>query len=168
MAGEKPALRKLDGFLYFAATQAASADPKTLRLTVDQCPDRLEVGLEDPLGLVIGVTDVMAGLAMFAAEVACKCHGYTPSSSRTDTGLLTGECTTGPLVLTSRFDRAGRHCMGPSGPRTGDIQMTGIDPLSFAAGMLTTCAFWPQLQNVDHEICRRSSRSASASGLRMD
>jgi hypothetical protein len=72
----------LNGFLDFAATQAACADPNTFWLTVDQCPDWLEVGLEDPLGLVIGVTDVMAGLATFATEIACICHGCTPSSSR--------------------------------------------------------------------------------------
>jgi len=42
----------------------------------------LEVGIEDPLGLVIGVTDVMAGLATFATEIAYKCHGDTPSSTR--------------------------------------------------------------------------------------
>jgi len=72
----------LNGFLDFAATQAACADPNAFWLTVDQCPDWLEVGLEDPLGLVIGVTDVMAGLTTFATEIACKCHGCTPSSSR--------------------------------------------------------------------------------------
>ena len=75
----------LDGFLDFAATEAASADPNALCLTVDQCPDRLEVGFEDPFGLVIGVTDVMAGLAPFATEIACKCHGDTPSSTGIDT-----------------------------------------------------------------------------------
>ena len=77
----------LDGFLDFAAAQAACADPNALGLTVNQCPDWLEVGLEDPLGLVIGVTDVMAGLAAFATEIACKCHGYTPLSSRIDARL---------------------------------------------------------------------------------
>ena len=69
-----------NSFLDFAATEAASADPNAFGLTVDQCPNWLEVGLEDSLGLVIGVTDIMAGLAMFATEIACKCHGYTPSS----------------------------------------------------------------------------------------
>ena len=72
----------LNGFLNFAATQAACADPNAFWLTVDHCPDWLEVGLKDPLGLVIGVTDVMAGLATFATEIACICHGCTPSSSR--------------------------------------------------------------------------------------
>jgi hypothetical protein len=70
--------------LDFAATETAGTDPKAFRLTVDQCPDWLEVGLEDPLGLVIGVTDVMAGLAPFATEIACKCHGYAPSSIQVD------------------------------------------------------------------------------------
>ena len=72
----------LNGFLDFAATQAACADSNAFGLTVDQCPDWLEVGLEGSLGLVIGMTDVMAGLATFATEIACICHGCTPSSSR--------------------------------------------------------------------------------------
>jgi hypothetical protein len=76
--------RKLNSFLDFAATETAGADPNAFWLTVDQCPDWLEVGLEGSLGLVIGVTDVMAGLATFATEIACKCHGYTPSFSRLD------------------------------------------------------------------------------------
>ena len=62
----------------FAATEAAGTDPKAFRLTVDQCPDWLEVGLENPLGLVIGVTDVMAGLAAFVTEIAGVCHWYSP------------------------------------------------------------------------------------------
>ena len=72
----------LNGFLNFAATETAGADPNAFGLTVDQCPDWLEVGLEGSLGLVIGMTDVMAGLATFATEIACICHGCTPSSSR--------------------------------------------------------------------------------------
>jgi hypothetical protein len=71
-----------NSFLDFAATETAGADANAFGLTVDQCPDWLEVGLEDPLGLVIGVTDVMAGLATFATEIACVCHRCTPSSSR--------------------------------------------------------------------------------------
>jgi hypothetical protein len=50
----------LNGLLDFAATQAPCANPNAFGLTVDQRSDRLEVGLEDPLGLVIGMTDVMA------------------------------------------------------------------------------------------------------------
>jgi hypothetical protein len=61
--------------LNLAAAETTGTDPNTLGLTVDQCPDWLEVWLEDPFCFVIGVTDVMAGLATFAAEIACKCHG---------------------------------------------------------------------------------------------
>ena len=49
----------LNGFLNFAATQAPCANPNAFGLTVDQRSDWLKVGLEDPLGLVIGMTDVM-------------------------------------------------------------------------------------------------------------
>jgi len=68
--------------LDFAATETAGTDPKAFGLSVYQRPHWLEVGLEDPLGLVVGVTDVMAGLTALAAEITSKCHGYTPSSSR--------------------------------------------------------------------------------------
>ena len=112
----------LNGFLDFAATQAACADSNAFRLTVDQCPDWLEVGLEGPLGLVIGVTDVMAGLATFATEIACKCHGYTPSSSRIDTRSRSSKCITRPFVLTSRFDGLGQPIMGTSVLRKGDLR----------------------------------------------
>ena len=77
----------LNGFLNFAATKTACAHPNAFRLSVDECPDWLEVGLEDPLGLIVGMTDVMAGLTTFATEIACKCHGCTPSSSRIATKL---------------------------------------------------------------------------------
>ena len=97
----------LNSFLDFAATETAGADSNAFRLTVDQCPDWLEVGLEGPLGLVIGVTDVMAGLATFAAEIACICHGCTPSSSRINVRSQRLKCSTGPFVLTSRFDGVG-------------------------------------------------------------
>ncbi len=112
----------LNGFLDFAAAETACADPNAFRLTVDQSPDWLEIGLEDPLGLVIGVTDVITGLATFATEITCKCHGCTPSSSRIDTRLRKGKCTIGPLVLTSRFDGVGRRSMGTSGLRKGDLR----------------------------------------------
>ena len=94
----------LNSFLDFAATQAACADSNAFRLTVDQCPNWLEVGLEGPLGLVIGVTDVMAGLATFATEIACKCHWYIPPASRKDIRLLMAKCTIGSLVITSRIE----------------------------------------------------------------
>ncbi len=68
----------LNGFLHFAAAKTACANSNAFGLTIDQRSDWLEVGLEDPLGLVIGMTDIMARLTPFATEIACECHGYTP------------------------------------------------------------------------------------------
>jgi hypothetical protein len=72
----------LNGFLNFAASETPGANPNAFGLTVDQSPDWLEVGLEGPFGFIIGVTDIMAGLATFATEIACKCHEHTPLSSQ--------------------------------------------------------------------------------------
>jgi hypothetical protein len=74
----------LHGFLDSTATQTACANPNALGLAVDQCPDWLEVGLEGPLGLVISMTDVMAGLPTFTTQITCKGHWCTPLSSRID------------------------------------------------------------------------------------
>jgi hypothetical protein len=74
--------RLLNGFLNFSAAETACADPNAFWLTINQCTDWLKVGFEDALGLVISVTDVMAGLATFATEITCICHGYTPLSGR--------------------------------------------------------------------------------------
>jgi hypothetical protein len=92
----------LNGFLNFAASKTPGADSNAFWLTVDQCPDWLEVGLEDSFGLVVGVTDVMAGLATFATEIACKCHWYTPLSGRIESRLWRSESTIGSFIMTSR------------------------------------------------------------------
>ena len=102
----------LNRLLDFATTQAASADPDALCLAVDQCANWLQVRFEGPFGLVVGMTDVMAGLATFATEIACKCHGSTPSTSRIDASSRGVKCITGLFVLTSSF--GGRGWRGPS------------------------------------------------------
>jgi hypothetical protein len=94
----------LHSFLDFSATQASCADPNTLRLAVDQCSDWLKVGFEDPLGLVIGMTDVMARLATFTTQIACKCHVYAPSSNCIDASLQGMKSITGSFILTSRVN----------------------------------------------------------------
>ena len=143
----------LNGFLDFAATETACADPNVFWLTVDQCPDWLEVRLEDPLGLVIGVTDVMAGLTAFATEIACKCHGYTPSSSRIDTRSRGSKCITGPFALTSRFDGLGRRSMGASGMREGDYN-DGNRSAGVLAGTLTPLGLLvPAAEDVGLDVC---------------
>jgi hypothetical protein len=111
----------LNGFLDLAAAEAACADPNAFGLTVDQGSDWLKVGLEDSLGLVIGMTDIMTGLATFVTEIAGECHGYTPSSSRIDISFRMSKCITEPFDLTSRFDGAGRCSMGVSGELRGDL-----------------------------------------------
>jgi len=42
----------------------------------------LKIRIKDPLGLVIGVTHVMAALVPLAADITCKCHGNAPSSGK--------------------------------------------------------------------------------------
>jgi len=112
----------LHGFLDFAATEATSTDSNPLVSAFDDCTHGLQIWIKGPLRLIIGVTDVMAGLATFATEIACKCHGYTPSSSLIDARSQRSECTTGPFVLTSRFDGVDRLSMGASGLRKGNIR----------------------------------------------
>ena len=50
----------LNGFLDFTTAETACADPNASWMPVDKCANWLEIGLEYPLGFVIGVTDVMA------------------------------------------------------------------------------------------------------------
>ena len=57
----------LHSFLDFSAPQASGADPNTFRLAVDQRSDWLEIGLEDPLGFVVGMTDVVSRAGSFPA-----------------------------------------------------------------------------------------------------
>lgn len=66
---------RLDRFLHETGAEAAGADPDALGRTVDQGLDALEIGIEDPLGLVVGVTDVVSGLTPFVADLARECHG---------------------------------------------------------------------------------------------
>ncbi len=93
-----------NSFLNFAATQTPCTNPNAFGLTVDQRSDWLEVGLEGPLGLVIGMTDIMARLAPFATEIACKSHGDTPLSVESMQEFETLKSTIGPFIVTSRFD----------------------------------------------------------------
>jgi hypothetical protein len=69
----------LEGFLDLAAAETACADTDAFRRTVDHCTDTLKVGVECPFGLVVGVTDVVAGLVFFRANVTYECHGNAPS-----------------------------------------------------------------------------------------
>jgi len=50
----------LEGLLDFPATEATRADSDAFGRTSDHCADTLQVGVERPFGLIVGVTDVMA------------------------------------------------------------------------------------------------------------
>jgi hypothetical protein len=67
--------RSLNGFLDEARTETAGADLDAFGGAVNQGLDGLKIGIEDPLGLVIGVTDVVPGLTPFVADLTRECHG---------------------------------------------------------------------------------------------
>ncbi len=80
----------LEGFLDQSGAETTGADADMLGSAVDQCADALQVRIEDPFSLVIGMTDVMSGLVSFATDLTCKSHGNTPYSERDD--LATVAC----------------------------------------------------------------------------
>ena len=49
-----------DCLLDLPAAEATSADPYASGRSIDHCPDTLQIGIERALGLVVGVTHVMA------------------------------------------------------------------------------------------------------------
>jgi hypothetical protein len=50
----------LEGLLDFPATEATCTDADVFGRTADHRTDTLQVGVERPFGLIVGVTDVMA------------------------------------------------------------------------------------------------------------
>jgi hypothetical protein len=80
-------VRKLrsDGFLDEARTETAGADPDVFVGSVDQRADSLEVWIEDALGLVVGMADVMTAPGMLSAHFACEGHvrnSFVPFDNR--------------------------------------------------------------------------------------
>ena len=59
---------------HFARLKARRTDSDLFRLTVNQRPDILQVRVEAPFGLVIGVRDVVAGHRLLAAYFTNFCH----------------------------------------------------------------------------------------------
>jgi hypothetical protein len=68
----------LDRLLDFSTPETAGTDSNAFRRAFHQRAHGLKVRIEHPLGLVIGVTDVMAALVPFPAYIACKCHSVAP------------------------------------------------------------------------------------------
>ena len=65
---------KLDGFLYFTRTEAASAHSQSLGHTVNDSPYRLNVGGPSFFGTDMGVTDFHTYAFTFAAYITFKGH----------------------------------------------------------------------------------------------
>src|SRR5450759_1472983 len=59
---------------YFAAAQAAGADPHTLVAGLGLGAHRAQIDVPAPPGDVMGVTDVVAELRAFAADFTNLCH----------------------------------------------------------------------------------------------
>ena len=76
---------RLNRLLDQPRAQASGAHTNARGAAIDQCPYPLQIGVEHPLGLVIGVTDVVPALVPFAAYLTYECHGKSPSI---------GACTT--------------------------------------------------------------------------
>ena len=70
LSGRSP----LESFFDFAASEAAGAHTDTSGRSVNQGADALQVGVERPFRLVIGVTDVMSRLVLFGADLTYECH----------------------------------------------------------------------------------------------
>ncbi|BCA53653.1 hypothetical protein W02_07930 [Nitrospira sp. KM1] len=69
---------KLDGFLNPPAAKAARADLDALGRTIDDCPNTLQIWIERPFRLVVGMADVVASLMFLRTNITCKCHGRLP------------------------------------------------------------------------------------------
>ena len=87
----------LESFFDFPASEAAGAHTDTSGRSVNQRADALQVGVERPFRLVIGVTDVMSRLVLFGADLTYECHEETPSQER----VIARDSSMGYSALTS-------------------------------------------------------------------
>jgi len=65
MVGAVKGEMRSDCLLDLAAAEATGADADASGRPIDYCADTLKVGIECALGLVVGMTDVMARLVLF-------------------------------------------------------------------------------------------------------
>lgn len=83
----------LERLLDFPATEATRADSDAFGRTSDHCADTLQVGVERPFGLIVGVTDVMARLVFFRTDITYECHGNAPSLEKLTVLIVGGTLT---------------------------------------------------------------------------
>lgn len=77
-----PKAGRLDSLFDQTAPQATRAYANSLRRSIDDGAHPLQVGIERPLGLIIGMADVVTTLMPLQADIACKCHGRLLTLSR--------------------------------------------------------------------------------------
>jgi hypothetical protein len=70
----------LNGLFDGAVTDATGAHPNAACRSVDEGANRLEIHVEDALGSVVGVADIVADHAPFAADVTYPAHVHAPFS----------------------------------------------------------------------------------------
>jgi hypothetical protein len=66
-----------------AGAQAAGADPDVLDGALLYRPDPAQIGLPAPLGMIVGVADIVAHLGPFAANITYVGHDDVCSFLRT-------------------------------------------------------------------------------------
>jgi hypothetical protein len=63
--GAEECRSQLESFFDFSAAEATGANPDAPCRSVNHGADTLQVGVERPFRLIVGVTDIMAGLVFF-------------------------------------------------------------------------------------------------------
>ena len=72
----------LDGLLYHPRTKAARTHANAFGGAIDHRADILKIRSEDPVGLIVGMTDSMSGLMTLAANLTYKSHDRHSFSRR--------------------------------------------------------------------------------------
>ena len=96
--------RTLDGFCDQPGPQTTGADADAQGRTVYKCFHALQIGIEDALGLVVCMADVISSLMFLPTEITGKCHGPTPLLQRrsTTSPWIGANATIAPQAMTSR------------------------------------------------------------------
>jgi hypothetical protein len=96
-------MERLDGFFDQPGPQTTGADADAQGRTVHECLHALLVGIEDALGLVVRVADVISSLMLLPTEITGKCHGPTPLLRRrsTTSPWMGRDATIAPQAMTS-------------------------------------------------------------------
>jgi len=83
----RPTLLTADSFLcrfyHVAGAEAAGADPDVLDGALLYSPDPAQIGLPAPLGMIVGVADIVTHLGPFAANITYVGHDDACSFLRT-------------------------------------------------------------------------------------